>query len=273
MSGRRLVNGVEGEGLATDDRGLQYGDGLFETMLARDGKVRNFDLHMQRLELGCRALGMPMPVSEVIEAECTKALRGLGTAVVKLVLTRGSGPRSYAPPLEPNMTRIISATSTQSQEQEWGKPVTAVICETRLGINPSLAGYKHINRLEQVLGAAELRVQGVDEGLMFATDGRLIAATASNVFLVKEGRVLTPDIRDCGIAGVMRQLVLRAAEDLSVPVAVGDFTLADVQTADEVFVTNAVRGIRCVSEIKDMAQYSIGPVALQLRDHIVATAE
>ena len=101
MIGRRLVNGVEGAGIAADDRGLQYGDGLFETMAVVDGRIRHFDLHMARLAEGCHRLGMPAPPDRADrEPTASKRWKGLGSAVVKLILTRGPGPRGYPPPLE-----------------------------------------------------------------------------------------------------------------------------------------------------------------------------
>lgn len=266
MIGRRLVNGVEGAGISPDDRGLQYGDGLFETMAASGGRVRRLDLHLRRLAEGCHRLGMPMPAAELIEADCTRVLEGLGAAVVKLMVTRGPGPRGYPPPLAPTVTRIVHSTAQQVSESEAARPLVLRICETRLGRNPRLAGMKHLNRLEQVLAGAELREPAVDEGLVRSTDDRLVCGTAANVFMVRQGRLFTPQISDCGVAGVMREVVLRLAADLGIDVAVGDYTLADVERADEVFLTNAVRGIRPVGFIEGVATFSPGLVTARLRE-------
>ena len=124
------------------------------------------------------------------------------------------------------------------------------VCDTRLGRNPRLAGIKHLNRLEQVLACAEWDDPQIAEGLMLATDERLIGATAANLFLVRHGRLDTPEIRDCGVAGVMRQLVLHAAKALELGVEVGDMGLAELRAADEIFLTNAVTGIRPVIEVR-----------------------
>ncbi len=132
--------------------------------------------------------------------------------MVKLTLTRGPGPRGYPPPVEPSLTRIVVSTAQQVSESEAARPLTLRVCETRLGRNPRLAGIKHLNRLEQVLAGAELRDPAVDEGLMRSTDDRIVCATAANVFLVRSGELLTPQISDCGVAGVMREVVLRLAQ-------------------------------------------------------------
>lgn len=273
MIGRRLVNGVEGAGISADDRGLQYGDGLFETMAAANGKVRRLAQHIARLAEGCHRLGMPVPATDIIEAECARVLEGLGTAVVKLILTRGPGPRGYAPPLEPTLTRIVNSTAQQVSASEAARPLTVRICETRLARNAQLAGIKHLNRLEQVLAGAELREPAVDEGLMRSTDDRLIAATAANVFLVRDGRLMTPRISDCGVAGVMREAVLRQAALLGIPTDVGDYTLADLETADECFLTNAVRGVRAVGSVEGFRTFEPGPVTARLRQAIEAADE
>jgi len=257
MIGRRLVNGVESSAISVDDRGLQYGDGLFETMLAQDGRVRHFERHMERLAEGGRRLGLPVPDPGLIADECERALAGLGAGSVKLMVTRGPGPRSYRPPAEPSVTRIIvSSAPKQRNDPEDG--IVVRLCDTPLGLNPRLAGLKHLNRLEQVLACAEWDDPAVAEGLMSAVDGRIVCATAANVFLVREGRLLTPDIRDCGVAGVMRGVVLAAARELAIDASVSDLTQDDLAAADEVFLTNAITGVRPVGEVLGVRRYG-GP--------------
>jgi 4-amino-4-deoxychorismate lyase len=271
--GRRLVNGVEGAGISPDDRGFQYGDGLFETMFAVDGRVRRFDLHMSRLAEGCHRLGMPAPPVDTIAAECQRALQGLGVGVVKLVVTRGPGPRGYPPPTDPTLTRVVQSTAQAVSEAEALRPITVRVCETRLGLNPRLAGMKHLNRLEQVLAGAELREPGIDEGLMRSVDDRLVSGTASNLFLVNGERLLTPQILNCGVAGIMREVVLRAAAQLGIAVEVVDLTIADLERADELFLTNSVRGIRpvgCVDGLRDLPSHAF---TLKLRQAVEAVAQ
>jgi 4-amino-4-deoxychorismate lyase len=264
------VNGVEGAAISTDDRGLQYGDGLFETMGAAQGKVQRLDLHLARLAEGCHRLGMPTPSADVIAAECERVLEGLGAAVVKLIVTRGPGPRGYPPPQEPTLTRIVVSTAQQVSEAEAARPLVVRVCETRLGRNPRLAGIKHLNRLEQVLAGAELREPAVDEGIMRSTDDRIVCGTAANLFMVRKGRLLTPQISDCGVSGVMRETVLRTAAKLGIDVEVGDFTLADLERADEFFLTNAVRGIRPVGAVEGIKTFTPGPMIARLREAIEA---
>jgi 4-amino-4-deoxychorismate lyase len=237
-------------------------------MAAVDGRIRHFGLHMTRLAEGCHRLGMPTPAVAQIEIECEKVLEGLGSAVVKLIVTRGPGPRGSAPPLEPSLTRVVTATAAHPPGND--PFLTVRVCETRLGRNPRLAGLKHLNRLEQVLAAAELRDPPVDEGLMRSTDDRLVCGTASNVFVVRDGILHTPSITDCGVAGVMRQVVLRTAERIGLGVEVRDVPFDELADVDELFLTNAVRGIRPVGLIEGFVRLARGPVTAQLREALEA---
>lgn len=266
MIGRRLVNGSESAGVSPDDRGLQYGDGLFETMAAIGGRVRRFDAHLARLGEGCRRLGMPMPPEGLLADECARALEGMGNGTVKLTVTRGPGPRGYRPPAEPKVTRIVQSAAPRPRG-DTQPPLVVRLCETRLGQNPVLAGIKHLNRLEQVLACAEWSDPSVGEGLMLSVDGRLIAATAANVFMVEQGTLVTPAIRDCGVAGVMRQAVLDAAAELGIRASVIDVQPERLMHADEVFLTNAVSGIRPVGELAGVRGWDIGPVTRALAAH------
>lgn len=267
MIGRRLVNGVEASAISVDDRGLQYGDGLFETMAAVNGRVRHFDRHLERLLEGCRRLGMPAPDTGVIAAECERALEGMGAGSVKLMLTRGPGPRRYRPPAEPAVTRIVVSSAPRPRND----PRTGIVvrlCDTPLGLNPVLAGIKHLNRLEQVMACAEWDDPAIAEGLMSSVDGRIVSATAANVFLVIDGRLVTPDIRDCGVAGVMRSVVLAAARELALVAEVRDVDAADLEDAGEVFLTNAITGVRPVGEVQGIHRYAApGEVTRLLLEH------
>jgi 4-amino-4-deoxychorismate lyase len=265
---RRLVNGVEGGAIAADDRGLYYGDGLFETMAVRDGRIRAFGLHMARLETGCARLGIAMPSVALLDAECRQVLDGLGTGVVKLVVTRGPGPRGYRPPREPAVTRIVMASAQRVDAPAEG--IVVRVCETRLAQNPRLAGIKHLNRLEQVLACAEWHDPAIGEGLMRSVDNRVIGGTAANLFFVRGGRLHTPEIRDCGVAGIMRQQVLSAAKSLGVAVIVGDFGLSDLRAADEIFLTNALTGIQAVIEVQGHGEWPHGELSRSLSARLQA---
>lgn len=260
-----LINGVAVSDLshaaALNDRGLHYGHGLFETMLLVDGQVRFLEAHLERLHDGCARLGIPAPAREALLEEIAQTTRSLRSAVVKIIVTRGVG-RGYRPTADVEPTRIVAVYGAPERIKS---AIVARWCETRLGRNARLAGMKHLNRLEQVLAQSELDAAAFDEGLMLDTEGELVAATAGNIFVVRDGLLATPDLRYCGVAGVMRRQVLRAAAALGIAATEEPLWPHDLELASELFVTNAVRGIQSVVAL-DQLRWSEGPVAKRLRD-------
>lgn len=245
MSDTVLVNGVFDKRVAADDRGLLYGDGLFETCLAINGTVALWPRHMQRLLDGCRRLQLEPPDAGVLATELAQLTAGHERVVVRITITRGSGPRGYAPHGAQRPTRILSASGMPADADVWLPAAMRLRwCTTRLPIQPALAGIKHLNRLEQVLARAEWQYGDMDEGLLRSMDGSVVCATAANLFIVSGGRIITPPLGDNGVAGVMRaQLMDMVQVDEQVLV------VDDVMQADELFLTNAVRGIMPVATL------------------------
>lgn len=236
-------------GLLIRDRGLCYGDGLFETMRAESGVVPLLDRHLERLMLGLERLRIPAPDENGL-AELVRGLaRERGTGVVKLVVTRGEGGRGYRPP-DIQAPRVL-ATSTPLAEiprRHYSEGIALQVCSTRIGRSPATAGLKHLGRLEQVLASAELGEE-YPEGVMLDEADRLIEGTRSNLFVVRDGALGTPGLLMSGVAGVMRSLVMDSAGALGLECAEEDLGLSDLAGADEVFTTNAVAGIWPVSRI------------------------
>ena len=261
-----LINGRPLESvdsaIALDDRGLQYGDGLFETMLLRNGIVRFWDAHRERLAGGCALCGIAMPSADVLTDEVTALASKHTNGVIKVIVTRGRGGRGYQADPHASPTRIVAVYAlptdidTESVRARW--------CETRLGRNSQLGGIKHLNRLEQVLARNEWHDPAIGEGLMLDTEGEVICATAANVFVIHDGALTTPDLRFCGIRGIMRAKVLQAALGLGLAVSEEPLWPADVEAASEVFLTNALRGIRVVTHLGSREWRSV-PVVAQLR--------
>lgn len=236
FAGDRRVDAVP-----VDDRGLAYGDGLFETMRVHRGDVPWWEAHWSRLALGARRLGLPLPDAARVRAEAAALCVDGGDGVLKLQVTRGSGGRGYAPPGQAEPTWILSrhplpALLPASLRLHW--------CDTRLAIQPALAGLKHCNRLEQVLARGECQAVGADEGLMRDADGHVVSATSANLFVLHGGSWATPSVDRCGVAGVCRAHLLRALDARVVVLS-----QADVEGADAVFLCNAVRGILAVARV------------------------
>jgi 4-amino-4-deoxychorismate lyase len=260
-----LVNGKPNDCVPTSDRGLLYGDGVFETIAVESGKLHFWSEHLHRLQSGCERLGIESVDETLLMGECRSLIGRSQQAVIKIIITRGSGGRGYRLPEQARPTRII-------QLHEWldypanctERGIKTRICRTRLGHNVSLAGIKHLNRLEQVLARQEWNDPDIMEGLMLDSDGDLVEGTMSNVFIVKDAVLVTPDLQRCGVAGIMRARVREMAAEDSIVARVQRVDQAALRQADEVFVCNSLMGIWPVIGIDEQA-YAKGPVTTQLQ--------
>lgn len=260
-----LVNGMAHGTLGPDDRGLNYGDGLFETCAVRDGRPLLWERHLERLYRGCRQIRIPPPPPEVLTAEVNDLARHHERAVVKLLLTRGPGGRGYRPPARPEPTRVVSLHPWPEAAAGRARDGIRVrLCSTPVSANPALARIKHTARLENVLARGEWQADDPVEGLMLDAAGDLVEGTASNVFMVEEGMLVTPALEQAGVAGIMRELLLEAATEAGIPVAVEALALARLRLAAEVFVTNSVAGIWPVVWL-DGSELTIGPLTRRLQ--------
>jgi 4-amino-4-deoxychorismate lyase len=255
-----LVNGQPSQQIPADDRGFQYGDGLFETALLIHRRVRFLDDHCQRLFSGCARLGIAPPNQPTLLREIAQVTADAERGVLKIIVTRGAGGRGYRPTGATSSNRVVAL---HPFNQAPHGALRLRWCDIRLGRNARLAGIKHLNRLEQVLAQSEWREGEVDDGLMLDTEGEVVCATSANVFVVRDGALVTPDLRFSGVQGVMRAQVIKAAAKLRLTVSEEPLWPHDLETASEVFITNAVRGIRSVASL-DSLQWSETGVATRL---------
>ncbi len=245
---RILVNGREGELLDPADRGLQYGDGLFETIAVQDGRPRFLEWHFERLAKGAARLGLSLPDTALLRAEIA-ALCPEQHGVIKLIVTRGAGARGYRPPRRPEPNRVVAASPWPDWEPAaWLDGVRLGWCRTRLGRNPALAGIKHLNRLEQVLARAEWDDGRMDEGLMQDEQDQVISGTQSNLFARIADRWVTPALDQCGVAGVMRRAFRNWTAEQGDPVIERALPAAELAEATAVALTNALIGAWPVRE-------------------------
>jgi 4-amino-4-deoxychorismate lyase len=254
------------EQLALTDRGLHYGDGLFETMAVVDGRVRLLPRHLHRLAHGSARLAIALPDLSALETALQEVAQSMGEGVLKLIITRGSGGRGYAPPQDAEPTLILLRYPQNLPTLDDAQAgIVLRLCTLRLARQPVLAGIKHLNRLEYVLARAEWHEPEIAEGLLLDTQGELIEAVASNVFIVKSGCIFTPCLDQCGVAGVMRAEVLACAERLGVAVGEARLCLDDVLSADEVFLTNSLHTIRPVRVLHEHREWAVGALTLRLQ--------
>jgi 4-amino-4-deoxychorismate lyase len=240
-SSRYFVGSRRVASLPDHDRGLAYGDGLFETMRAWQGSVPWWPAHWQRLQRGAQALRMSLPDEQLVRAEGQRLLEG-GGGVLKLIVNRGAGGRGYAAPADAEPHWVLSSHPLPPSMPASG--LTLRWCDLRLALQPALAGIKHCNRLEQILARSEWDDPAVHEGLLRSAEGDVVSATAANVFVLLDGAWKTPLLDRCGIAGVCRAWALASLEASQSRLAV-----TDVEAADAVFLCNAVRGILPVARL------------------------
>ena len=269
-----LVNGKASEHISAADRGLHYGDGVFETLVYKDGKIRALKAHLIRLEEGATQLKIPMPDIDVLTDELQQVASAesetqSGDAVLKIILTRGAGGRGYRPSVQPQPTRIISRHALATYPKRAEEGVAVRICAQRLVDNPTLAGMKHLNRLEQVLARMEWDDDEITEGLMCNAHGDIVEGTSSNVFIVESGVLITPPVDRCGVAGIVRAELFEIAHAAGIPCHQRYISPAEFAAADEAFICNSVNGIWPVRQLED-SPIALGAVTRLLQTQLTA---
>ncbi|SCK19601.1 aminodeoxychorismate lyase [Vogesella sp. LIG4] len=260
-----LINGQPGDSIVASDRGLAYGDGLYRTLEVRHGQPLLWHWQWQRLAADCASLRLPCPDEALLLDEIARVAGELPRAVVKIVLTRGSGQRGYAMPTDTTPTRIVSAAAWAGYPAERAEQGVVVRwCATRLAIQPLLAGIKHLNRLENVFARSEWQDAAIAEGLMLDMDGTVVEGTMSNLFIVRGGELLTPPLDRCGVSGAMRACVLQLAANLGIAVREARLLPDDVLTADEAFICNSLAGIWPLRQL-EQRQWQAWPLTRRLQ--------
>jgi 4-amino-4-deoxychorismate lyase len=262
---RRVVAGARPGSVSSLDRGLHYGDGLFETLPVRNGKPVLLEAHLDRLFRGLDSLGIaPQLTRKKVETAAHRAAAGLEKAVLKILVTRGAGARGYAynPDLKPTLLATWSPWPEIAAEHARAG-VNVGVCHVRLAVQPALAGLKHLNRLEQVLARREWQADW-QEGLMLSADGHVVCGTQSNLFFVRDGALVTPALTECGVAGIMRDMVLRCARDAGLSTKIHRVAERELARTKEAFLTNSLIGLWPVRRL-DGRDLTIGPVTRQIQ--------
>lgn len=262
-----LINGLPDNRITILDRGLQYGDGLFETMAFRAGTIEFIDAHFARLIEGCRRLNIKFTQADELNNELNTVCQSFdgNDAIVKVIITRGVGGRGYLATNDVEPTRIISTHPLPEYPTHYRQTgVKTRLCTHTLSENSVLAGIKHLNRLDQVLARNEWHDSDIVEGIMLDQVGKVIEGTMSNVFMVKEGKLLTPMLDRSGVAGIMRAQTIFLANELNIPVIETHIHIGDFMMADEIFITNSIIGIWPVS-VMDNTSFLVGSITQNLQ--------
>jgi 4-amino-4-deoxychorismate lyase len=257
-----LIDGKPGLSVSVNDRSFQYGDGCFSTMLTLDGQLQHWPYHQLRLEACLDMLQIPFPNWNLVRQWINQVICPESKAGVKIHISRGQGGRGYSPNVEGLPTVTIQSFLYPEQYNQWiVKGSCLGICRQKLGINPLLAGHKHNNRLEQILLRSEMVQRDCADGVVLDIDDRIIETTMANLFWFRDERLYTPELGRAGVAGVMRKIILEVAGAEKFPVCVGDFSLEDLLSADEIFMTNSILRVAPVVQIEE----SVFPIGKKTR--------
>jgi 4-amino-4-deoxychorismate lyase len=249
------LDGTSITALPLPDRGVDFGDGLFETLLLHHGNPLFLDMHFARLGFGLEALGMPdcrreaqLQVEQVLGA----IDKARPWAAMRLSVIRAPGPRGYAPVQHQHPRILICVTNMERDCTEMSPAATMSVATIRLAAQPALAQIKHMNRLEQVLAAQQAQAEKADECFVLDQAEQLVSVIAGNVFLFRGGELLTPLLVDCGVAGTRRRLIIEKwAPAVGLKVREARLTLPDLHSADEVFYSNSLQTVRPVARLGD----------------------
>jgi 4-amino-4-deoxychorismate lyase len=270
-----LIDGQPGvSALSPLDRGLHFGDGVFETIACRRGRPRFLSLHLDRLMGSCQRLRISVADASTIRQEIEQAAAGAVASLIKLIVTRGVATgRGYGWSGQESATRVLLRYAWPQEDTTAPREGVRVgISAMRLGENAALAGMKHLNRLEQLLARSEVSSAQAADLLLFGSSGRLVSGTMSNVFIVRNGVLATPRLDVFGVAGVMRRVVLREASKAGFTAQECDLYESDLHAADEVFLTNARIGIWPVRAIEDRS-LGVGALTRRIQDLIAPMLE
>jgi 4-amino-4-deoxychorismate lyase len=250
-----LINGDFNQAISPLDRGFAYGDGVFRTMVMRSGLPVNWPLHYQKLVADCAAIGIVCPSTELLMSDFLQlfSIEDIDSEkqeVAKIMITRGEGERGYKPPAVTTPTRvIIRSAMPQYAKESYAGGVQLHVCNTRLSSQVKLAGVKHLNRLENILARMEWRDEGIFDGVLLDQQGNVIECTMSNIFARFDKVLVTPDLSECGVAGITRQRICDVSSALNLTAEVAPLSLSRMLQADELFICNSLYGAFQVSKI------------------------
>jgi len=270
-----LVNGQFQDSLAVSDRGLQYGDGIWETILiSSSGYPILLEEHLKRLQWGCKVIDLQGLDENLLRQEIAQVIQNTSHLILKIIITRGSGGRGYSSLGLSSPTRLLSLHDIPKNIQyHRDNGICIQHCDTRLSRNAKLSGFKHLNRLEQVLVRNELSDKH-QEGIVCDTQGNVIEGTMSNLFLIVDNNtVITPLLDKSGIKGIMRAYIISLLDKKNIDLIERSVAISDVNSAQALFFSNSVIGLWPVRKLESKSfpleeKSFSADVISYLQDHI-----
>lgn len=243
-----IINGQEQSDISIFNRNFQYGDGLFETCVAKENQILFWEKHLSRLEIGCQKLKIKKIEASIWLEDIKKALSLTShkNCVIKLILSRGNSQRGYSYPDDILPVRVVIVSELKKTQTK--KSFSLEYAQSGYHSNPNLAGIKHCNRIEQILARATLKK---DEAIMLDENQNIISVTQGNIYFIFGQRLVTPKLDRCGVIGSRRSIILELAKSIALDVEQDNISVTDAKKADEVFISNSIIGIQPVSSIED----------------------
>lgn len=237
-----VINGSKNQLISTLDRGLMYGDGLFETIAVKDGNTQYWEEHLERLQRGCEVLGLDQLDAAQLKQEVFLAIGDESRCIIKIIITRGVGSRGYKP-TKKELTRIVQKYPWPESAFNYNQEgVDITLCKFRLARQSRLSCIKHLNRLEQVMARSEWEDE-FQEGLVCDTHDLVIEATSSNVFIELKDALITPDLTQCGVDGVMRNKIIEYCIANGIKISIREVDLELLFQADAIMLCNCIIGV------------------------------
>ena len=247
--------------ISAGDRGFNYGDGFFTTAKILDGEVEHWPLHRQRLSECSERLLFGELDFPALERTISTTVSEQPTGILKIVVTRGEGGRGYGLPEQPKLKILLSLLPFPAGYPELPKRgITLGVSPIKLASQPLFAGLKTLNRLEQVMIKQAMQQQPYDDVVVCDYNGYVIETSAANIFAIKGGRIVSPQLQNCGIKGVYLQSLCA-----KLPIEFIDITLEQLQRMDAVFMCNSLMGVVPVTAIGDI-QFQLAPSSLLLQE-------
>lgn len=234
------INGRQDLDISVTDRALNYGDGLFTTAKISQGKIELLAEHIQRLEQGCAQIFIEGVNFAWLQEHIIEVAKAFPLAVLKVVISAGAGGRGYSRTGVAHPNVIVSVHPYPTHYQHLQKVgINLGVANTMLGINPQLAGLKHLNRLEQVLVRKELDGRAEDDLLVLNIHQHIVETSSANIFYQVNNKWFTPDLKISGVNGIIRQRILKAQPD----VVLSKDNVSALADVSAMFVCNCVFGI------------------------------
>jgi len=246
------INGKLTNKINIKDRAVQYGDGVFETIAVKKNSLEFWNEHYKRLKKGCKVLKIKCPSKLLLKKEINKFLRKVKKKkfILKIIISRGEGGRGYNPPKNMKPTRIFGIYDWPNySEKNYKKGIELGVCKTRISKQPVLSQIKHLNKLEQIIARSEWQSKKISESIMLDFDENVIEGTMSNIFGVKKNIFYTPILKNSGIEGVMKGVVIKLLKRKKKKFKEKKIQLKELLKFEEVFICNSIFGIWPVVKI------------------------